>query len=455
MSATSSTRLIDLVDFSFEKPKSGTVNLRLLYTLIRALIVGSKLEDLAVDVDLNVPQDQPGAVPEESFSSSQDEPSGSSDKLGSGSIDLNSGNGSAEIDETTSTSLESSGDREASASQLEAIMNLLRAYLVRLQALEHDVSGLKSGRAETLEMLNETLDQIGLLEGRLCEEQKKVARLSADLDCIGLIVGQHETKFEELDRGLDLLEIQLREVKCSIRCIEKERNQFMDAVRTVTEQINYFATVKADKAEVEAELALRAYAKDLNKYVPFDCFNIIQADVARNVALLHEDIFKLDTWSRSKIYDQDKQNLTKADIVDLETIRKELAKLQFELKRFNQNEASKTKPPGSAAGTVRSKSRPSSCFACGDHAAQDDCGQPIPLLKPLLVPFGKPRDIFTMNRRSAGGSYTRIAPNERLVRSAVSMQIPCKDINKYYEAKQISGRDGSWYQADPDLPEIE
>ncbi|XP_055546723.1 uncharacterized protein LOC129731034 [Wyeomyia smithii] len=336
--------------------------------------------------------------------------------------------------------------------QLAAINDLLKAYLVRLKVLENNVNIVKSRNLEIFEFSAKILGQVENLESRLCDEQKKLARVSADLECLSLLVSQYETQFQQFGAGLDRLEIQLREVKCSIRCIDKEREQFLQNVQSVTEQLNHFSTVKADRADVHAELSLRAYTTDLNKFVPFEFFNTIQTDVARSIASLHDEIFNQNKSTLSKFNEMQTLIAAKAQITETENIQRQLEKVLYNLQQMKDHQQSKLKMTGCSAGVVlKDSSKLPNCLSCGDHAILQEHYELVPQSKPLTPSVNrKAKEIFTIRKRSAGGSYTKINRNETVMQSA-SLHIPCKYMNADGSPiQQIAGKDGCWYLANND-----
>ncbi|EJY58093.1 AAEL017326-PA [Aedes aegypti] len=465
-----SMKLIDLLDVTFEKPDVGTVNLKHLYTLIRSLIVGLKVEDLVVEGDLVVDGDplqssdggDRGNSNSGEFSNadvSNSDVSEAGDSSGSPSseiksITLDTGNESPSSRSTATESSDASMNSKLSELQdrYAEILNQLNAHTIRLTALERDVDTLKSKRTETLEMLSKILDNIDQLESRLCEQQKHLAKLTADLNCLSLIVGQYESNFEDIYRIMDGMGVEIRTIKCNIRCMEKEREKFFQAVQTVTEQINHFSLTKADKADVERELELRALVTDLERYVPFECFNPIQAEVARSIALLHEADYNQQTAVRAHLYELNNLVKTKAGLGDLDAIRKLIQKVSQNLKSLEQRLQSKSKQFSQSAGIVSKNIGPSNCLACGDHATLETCYYPIPLSRPF-IPMGKTKDIFTIRKRNVGGSHTKTTVEERLIRSAPVqiLQIPSRGPSECHHdgpMKQIAGDDGCCYMAD-------
>ncbi|KXJ72161.1 hypothetical protein RP20_CCG018732 [Aedes albopictus] len=466
MDAPQPMKLIDLLDVTFEKPDVGTVNLKHLYTLIRSLIVGLNIGDLTVSGDLppRLSHTSDGEDREVSNGGGQDKDDEVSDGVPGStsgtpsseikSITLDTGNGSSSSTETDNSN--SSGESVSSKiSQLQdqyaEIIAQLEAHAARLAALERNLDAVKSQRTETLEMISKILNNIDQLESRLCEQQKQLAKLTADLNCLSMVVGQYESNFEDIYRTVDNLGVEIRSIKCNIRCIEKEREKFFQAVQTVTEQINHFSLTKANKADVERELELRALITDLERYVPFECFNLIEAEVARSIALLHEADYNQQTILRGHLYDLNNLIQKKAGVDDVEATRKLIMKLAQHLKTLEHRLQSKSRHISQSAGIVANNIRSSNCLACGDHATFDACFHPVPQPSPL-IPVGKTKDIFTVRKRNTGGSHTKTAVEERLIRSAPVqiVQIPSSKVPNECQGpmKQIIGDDECWYLAD-------
>lgn len=415
-------KLGQLLDIAFEIPDTGVVNIRLLFEVLRALLTKLGLKDLDVLVDLG----QAGSTHalEEGF--------GAAEGLLSPSLmALDPEARAAEI-------------ARRRAEEVSQVLSLLRAYMVRLQALEVGLADLRAKRAEDLETMAKMLKQIDLLDARLCEEEKKVAKLMAEMECLGLALLDYDIKIQEIHRQMDLMGVEIREVKCQIRCIEKDRQQFVTAVQTVTEQINHFAAVKADKKDMERELALRAKVDDLKNYVPYECYNVGQLELSSNIGRLYEEIYKQEQNLKAKTYELTKGLQTKAELIDLESLRRQQSKILLQFKQMELN----AKPKSStAAGVVLKEKGSGHCLTCGLEASLEGNCQLIP--RPVqFVPPSKAKEIFTLRSRYCGGDFTSVKPEEKVVLQSAVLGLQC--IGKSVAVpKQIIGDDGSLYLADP------
>lgn len=423
-------KLGQLLDIAFEIPETGVVNIRLLFEILRALLKKLGLNDLDVLVDLG--------------------------QAGSSLADRSKCWEGFGVDELMSPSLMAL-DPEARAAEIarrraeeiKQVLNLLKAYMVRLQALESGLADLRAKRAEDLETMAKILNQIDLLDARLCDQEKKVAKLESDMDCLGLAMMDYDIKIEDIFRRLDLMGVEIREAKCQIRCIEKDRQQFLMAVQTVTEQINHFSVTKADKDVMDKELGLRALVEDLKRYVPSECYNLAQMELSSNIAKLYEDIYRQEQNLKTKAYELVKGLQSKAETGEMNDLRRQQSKILHKFKQLEMDSRSKS---STAAGISLNKKRSGHCLTCGLEASLEGNTELIP--RPVqFVPPSKAKDIFTLRSRYCGGDFTIIKPEEKVVLQSTVLGLEC--ISKSAPVpKQIVGDDGALYLADPCLEHV-
>lgn len=417
--ATTRIKLGTLLDAIFQIPESGVVNIRLLFELLRALITRLGLKDLEVLLELDPESSSSHALAAAAeWNNQQDEMTES----GLFSPSLAALDAEARAEEMARRHAEQTGQ----------VLGLLRGYLVRLQALEGGLGDLRGRRAEDLEVMGKMLGQIDLLDARLCEQEKKLAKVTADVECFGLFAMDYDVKLDGLNRRLDVVEAEVQRTRCELRCVEKDRQQFVDAVRTVTEQINYFSTTKADKEYVERELALKALAVDLERYVPFECYGLAQMEFGKQVARLNEDIYALEQLLKAKVYELDGALKRKSESTETEGLRKQLAKVASSL-----NCSKKVQVPPVAAGV-------SQCLTCGLEASLEGNSQLLPRPVQHFIPsvFKKRRnEVFTLKSRYCGGEDTVTKPTERVLLPAPILVINCEQ-----KSTPVVGTNGRLYE---------
>uniref|UniRef100_A0A1Q3G038 DUF4795 domain-containing protein n=1 Tax=Culex tarsalis TaxID=7177 RepID=A0A1Q3G038_CULTA len=418
--ATTRIKLGTLLDAIFQIPESGVVNLRLLFELLRALITRLGLKDLEVLLELD-PESSSSHALAAANEWNQAQHEESQDALYSPSL--------AALDPEARA--EEMARRHAE--QAGQVLGLLKAYLVRLQALEGGLGDLRAKRAEDLEVMGKMLGQIDLLDARLCAQEKKLAKVAADVECFGLFAMDYDVRLEGVFRRLDVVEADVQRTRCELRCIEKDRQQFVDALRTVTEQINYFSTTKADKTYVERELALKALAVDLERYVPFECYGLAQIELGKQVARLHEDIYALEQLLKAKVYELDGALKRKSESTETEGLRRQLAKVTSSLNCSKKVQA----PPPVAAGV-------SQCLTCGLEASLEGNSQLLPRPVQHFIPaaFKKRRnEVFTLKSRYCGGEATVTKPTERVLLPAPILAINCEQ-----KSTPVVGTNGRLYE---------
>ncbi|KXJ71569.1 hypothetical protein RP20_CCG020247 [Aedes albopictus] len=422
-------KLGQLLDIAFEIPETGVVNIRLLFEILRALLKKLGLNDLDVLVDLGQAGDTHGLADK----SKCWEGFGPDELMSPSLMALDPEARAAEI-------------ARRRAEEIQQVLHLLKAYMVRLQALEAGLADLRAKRAEDLETMAKMLHQIDLLDARLCDQEKKVTKLEADMDCLGLAMMDYDIKIEDIFRRLDLMGVEIREARCQIRCIEKDRQQFLTAVQTVTEQINHFSLTKADKDVMEKELGLRALVEDLKRYVSYECYNLTQLELSSNIAKLYEEIYRQEQNLKSKAYELVKGLQNKADAGDMVDLRRQQSKILNKFRLMEMNSRSKN---STAAGISLNAKQSKHCLTCGLEASLEGFSELIP--RPVqFVPPSKTKDIFTLRSRYCGGDSTIVKPEEKVVAHTTVLGLECNDKSAPIP-RQIIGNDGSLYLADPCL----
>lgn len=448
MATPSRVKLGTLLNATFEIPGTGVVNLRLLFELLRSLISRLGLSNLEVDIDVG-PESSSSRALASSIEADAERKLEDGDRRPE-DVDRSPEDGDLGILPFSSSLLGMSPEERAKemarrrAAETTQVLNLLKAYLTRLQSLEAGLSDLRAKRAEDLEVMAKMLNQINMLDARLCNLEKMLAKLAADMECLGLATMDYDLKIEDIYRQLDHTGAEVDNVKCELRCVQKDRQQFVDAVRTVTEQFNFFSGTKADKDFVERELALRALVEDMEKRVPFECYSLAQMEFAKGVARLHEAIYKLEQALRTKVYEVTSGFQRKADSGDVDDLRRQVAKILVKLKCMEMNSHSRAKT--AAAGVALRNTGSAQCLTCGSGSTLEGDCHLIPRAVQFIPP-SKKKDIFTLQSRYCGGDFTITKPPEKVVLPGPILGLDCTTYSKHY--KQIVGGDGCVYLADP------
>ncbi|KAL1375331.1 hypothetical protein pipiens_004691 [Culex pipiens pipiens] len=386
--ATTRIKLGTLLDAIFQIPESGVVNVRLLFELLRALLTRLGLKDLEVLLELD-PESSSSHALAAAAEWNQQERTTADDGLFSPS--LAALDAEARAEEMARRNAEQTGQ----------VLGLLRGYLVRLQALEGGLGDLRGKRAEDLEVMGKMLGQIDLLDARLCEQEKKLAKVAADVECFGLVVMEQDMKMEGVNRRLDVVEADVQRTRCR-------------------------------QGVVERELALKALAVDLERYVPFECYGLAQIEFGKQVARLNEDIYALEQLLKAKVYELDGALKRKSESTETEGLRKQLAKVASSL-----NCSKKVQVPPVAAGV-------SQCLTCGLEASLEGDSQLLPRPVQHFIPsaFKKRRnEVFTLKSRYCGGEATVTKPTERVLLPAPILAINCEQ-----KSTPVVGTNGRLYE---------
>uniref|UniRef100_A0A182PPL8 DUF4795 domain-containing protein n=1 Tax=Anopheles epiroticus TaxID=199890 RepID=A0A182PPL8_9DIPT len=302
-------------------------------------------------------------------------------------------------DISTQTAIEFVSVLEGCKNHLEVVKEEILALKTRCQSQHED-----------------TLKLAGALDSlvyRVGTQEPKVEKLETDSHCLGMLISDYEVNFKAIEKHLERHDVKVQEIERAFQRMDRERDGLRADLRTVHEQANYLATVKADKVDVQTELNRRALVTDMQQRVPYAVYNEMVRDLTRTVTQLREELHDLDQNLKTVQYELMKGLASKAATQDVSQIRKQL---RGALSRWQRNEKERqatTTAMGdssSAGVSANADSDSSKCLACGIQTTLEGSHT---LVGNSFIPANRIRP----GVRNAGGPHTKFVPPEKLFRT--------------------------------------
>uniref|UniRef100_A0A6E8W964 DUF4795 domain-containing protein n=1 Tax=Anopheles coluzzii TaxID=1518534 RepID=A0A6E8W964_ANOCL len=306
-------------------------------------------------------------------------------------------------DNSTQTAIEFVSILEGCKDHLETVKEEILALKARCQSQHED-----------------TLKLAGALDNlvyRVGSQEPKVEKLETDNHCLGMLISDYEVNFKAIEKHLERHDVKVQEIERTFQRMDKERDGLRADLRSLNEQTNYLATVKADKLDVQTELDRRALVTDMQQRVPYAAYNETARDLTRTITQLREELHDLDQNLRTVQYELVKGLASKAGSQDVSQIRKQLTGVLSrwqKLEREQQATAAIMGGDSSSAGVAAGGrgSDASKCLACGIQTTLEGSH---PLVTNSFVPVNRIRLGGAV--RNAGGSHTKCVPPEKVFRT--------------------------------------
>uniref|UniRef100_A0A8W7PEA9 DUF4795 domain-containing protein n=1 Tax=Anopheles coluzzii TaxID=1518534 RepID=A0A8W7PEA9_ANOCL len=306
-------------------------------------------------------------------------------------------------DNSTQTAIEFVSILEGCKDHLETVKEEILALKARCQSQHED-----------------TLKLAGALDNlvyRVGSQEPKVEKLETDNHCLGMLISDYEVNFKAIEKHLERHDVKVQEIERTFQRMDKERDGLRADLRSLNEQTNYLATVKADKLDVQTELDRRALVTDMQQRVPYAVYNETARDLTRTITQLREELHDLDQNLRTVQYELVKGLASKAGSQDVSQIRKQLTGVLSrwqKLEREQQATAAILGGDSSSAGVAAGGrgSDASKCLACGIQTTLEGSH---PLVTNSFVPVNRIRLGGAV--RNAGGSHTKCVPPEKVFRT--------------------------------------
>uniref|UniRef100_A0A182RCR9 DUF4795 domain-containing protein n=1 Tax=Anopheles funestus TaxID=62324 RepID=A0A182RCR9_ANOFN len=306
-------------------------------------------------------------------------------------------------DSTTQTSNEFEAILEGCRNHLEAVKEEVLSLKARCQSQHDDMLKLAGG-----------LDSVVY---RIETQQPKVEKLETDTHCLGMLVSDYEVNFQRIEKHLERHDVKVQEFERTFQRIDKERDALRADIRSINEQANYLATVKADKVDVQTELNRRALVTDMQQRVPYPVFNDTARDVTRSVTQLREELHDVDQHLKTIQYELVKGLGAKASAQDVTLIRKQLTVALSRWQKVEKDQQARTVIMGdssSAAVTANCETGTSSdvnkCLTCGIQTTLEGNHTVVPT---KFIPVNR----IKHGARNAGGIHTKCIPPEKVFRT--------------------------------------